>query len=238
MRGLTSAEAARRLASYGPNMVVPKQGAEGLRRWLRTLADPMVVLLLLAAGVYAALGEARDAIVMAAALAPILAVDAILEGRAGRALAKLRQLTEPRVQVLRDGTWTSRPIEELVPGDVFNVQEGDVLPADALLTEGSDVIADESALTGESVPAPKAGQADSRLLAGTVLVSGRGVAEVTATGARTDYGKIGALVAAVKPEPTPLQVSISRLVRRLFVGAIAICVAVVLLSLVRGLGAR
>jgi P-type Ca2+ transporter type 2C len=238
MRGLTSAEAARRLASYGPNMVVPKQGAEGLRRWLRTLADPMVVLLLLAAGVYAALGEARDAIVMAAALAPILAVDVILEGRAGRALDKLRQLTEPRVQVLRDGTWTSRPIEELVPGDVFNVQEGDVLPADALLTEGSDVIADESALTGESVPAPKAGQADSRLLAGTVLVSGRGVAEVTATGARTDYGKIGALVAAVKPEPTPLQVSISRLVRRLFVGAIAICVAVVLLSLVRGLGAR
>jgi P-type Ca2+ transporter type 2C len=169
---------------------------------------------------------------------PILAIDVLLEGRAERTLDKLRQLTEPRVPVLRDDSWTTLPIEELVPGDLIRVQEGDVLPADCQLLEGSDVIADESALTGESVPVSKDAVAESKLLAGTVLLSGRGMAAVETTGASTDYGKIGALVASVSPAPTPLQESISRLVKRLFVLAIAVCAGVVVLGFVRGLGAQ
>jgi Ca2+-transporting ATPase len=202
------------------------------------IADPMVILLVLAAVVYAALGEISDAVVMSIALVPILAVDLVLEGRAERTLERLRQLTEPRVNVLRDGQWRALPVEELVPGDVVRVQEGDVLAADCRILEGSDLIADESALTGESVPVPKDMSTEVNLFAGTTLLSGRGVAEVVRTGARAEYGKIGALLATVKPGPTPLQVSISKLVRRLFVAAVAICVAVVVLGLVRGLGAH
>ncbi len=200
------------------------------------LADPMVILLLLAAAIYGALGEIKDALVMSVALVPILAVDVLLEGRAERTLDKLRQLTEPKAMTLRDGSWTDLAVDQLVPGDVIQVREGDVLPADSQLLEGSDVIADESALTGESAPVPKQPASDGRLLAGTVLLSGRGLAEVTGTGAATEYGKIGALVAGVKPAPTPLQQSISRLVRRLFVAAIAVCLGVVALGLLRGLG--
>lgn len=234
--GLSQQEVTRRLAAFGPNTIVPAEQTRGLRRWLQMMADPMVVLLLLAALVYAALGEVKNAIVMSIALVPILAVDVLLEGRAERTLDKLRRLTEPRVTVRRDGQWQSIEVEGLVPGDVIRLQEGNVLPADCLLVEGSDIIADESALTGESIPVPKQPAGDAKLLAGTVLVSGRGIGEVTATGGRTEYGAIGALVSAVKSEPTPLQRSISGLVRRLFVVAIVVCAGVVALGLMRGLG--
>jgi Ca2+-transporting ATPase len=170
LSGLTTDEAARRLASIGPNTIVPSDGQKGLRRWLRMVADPMVVLLLLAAVIYAALGEVKNAVVMSIALVPILAVDVVLEGRAERTLDKLRRLTAPRVEVRRDGQWTSLAVDVLVPGDVVRVQEGDVLPADCRLLEGSDVIADESALTGESVPVPKQPGGAEPLLAGTVLL--------------------------------------------------------------------
>ncbi|HLG69664.1 MAG TPA: cation-transporting P-type ATPase [Chloroflexota bacterium] len=236
-RGLTSAEAARRLRAIGRNEIVPRSRSEGLRRWLRMAADPMVILLIAAALIYAALGEVRDAVVMTVALVPIVLVDLLLEGRAERTLDKLRQLTEPRVATLRDGTWTSVSVEELVAGDVIRLQEGDVLAADCRLVDGSDLIADESALTGESLPISK-GPAEPNLFAGTTLLSGRGLAEVVATGPRTEFGKIGALVAAVKLGPTPLQRSISKLVRRLFVGAVLICAAVVIVGLARGLGAQ
>ncbi|HUZ77137.1 MAG TPA: HAD-IC family P-type ATPase [Chloroflexota bacterium] len=150
--GLSSKEAARRLVSFGPNVVVPKQRSHGLRRWLQMMAYAMVILLVLAALIYAALGAVKDA--MSIALVPILAVDVLLEGRGERTLDKLRQLTEPKVTALRDGSWASLAVELLVPGDVIRVQEGDILPADCRLLQGSDVIADESALTGESVPVP------------------------------------------------------------------------------------
>ncbi len=199
----------------------------------------MVILLISAAAVYALLGERRDAMVMAAALLPILAVDLLLEGRAERTLESLRRLTEPTALVLRDAAWTSIRVELLVPGDIIRVQEGDVLPADCRLIAGSDITADESALTGESVPVPKApGDGNDRLLAGTVVLGGRGVAEVLATGQATEYGKIGALTASVEHTATPLQESMGRLMRRLFVGALALCLAVVTLGLARGLGAR
>ena len=237
-RGLTTTEAAARMAAIGPNVIVPVQQTNRLKRWLQMMGDPMVILLLLAAVVYAALGEIQDAVVMCVALVPILAVDVLLEGRAERTLDKLRKLTEPRVSVLRDGSWAAILVDLLVPGDVIRLQEGDILPADCELLLGSDVIADESALTGESIPVPKHVSDDANLLAGTVLLSGRGLAEVTKTGPRTDYGRIGALVAAVKPGPTPLQHSISDLVKRLFVGAMGVCGAVVVLGLARGLGTR
>ncbi len=198
----------------------------------------MVILLLAAAAIYAALGEQRNALVMAIALVPILGVDVLLEGRAERTLDRLRVMTEPKVRVRRDGDWMTLPVELLVPDDVIGVQEGDVLAADCRLLDGSDVIVDESTLTGESRPVVKDVRGDDKLFAGTVLLSGRGIACVTTTGPATEYGKIGTLVAGLRPVPTPLQRSISHLVRRLFVVAIAVCLGVVFLGLLRGSGAR
>jgi len=235
--GLTSAQAGERLRTFGPNIVVPKRRYGRLRRWAGIVADPMVLLLLVASGIYLALGEVSDAAVMGAALVPVLAMNVLLEGRAEHTLEKLRALNEPRATVMRDGQWRGVPIEELVPGDVIRVQEGGVLPADGFLLDGSDVMADESALTGESQPVSKQPSV-GMLLAGSSLLSGRGVAEIRKTGASTEYGQIGQLLGQLKTEATPLQQGIRHLVGRLFIGALVLCGAVVALTIARGMDPR
>ncbi|MEK7873664.1 MAG: cation-transporting P-type ATPase, partial [Chloroflexota bacterium] len=234
--GLTQEEARRRLSVHGRNVLVPKEKGAAWRRFLQPALDPMVMLLLIAAGVYVALGETRDATVMVAALVPVVGINWVLEVRAQQTLDKLREHALPRARVYRDGTLQMVSVEELVPGDVCDLREGDVIPADAVILSGSDLIADESALTGESLPVNKtpssegkpggpAGRAavpahgghgpESSLLAGTVLVSGRAVARVSVTGPRTQYGEAGALAAQSKVELTPLERAIRHLLRRL-----------------------
>ena len=241
--GLTRQEAERLLVVHGPNVLVPRERGASWRRFLQPALDPMVMLLLIAAGVYVALGATRDAIVMTVALVPVVGINWVLEVRAQRTLDKLRQHALPRARVYRDGTLQSVPVEELVPGDVCDLREGDVIPADAEILSGSDLAADESALTGESLPVSKAptsatgsGGPESALLAGTVLLSGRAVARVTATGPRTQYGEAGALAAHSKQEPTPLEQAIRHLLRRLGLLAGAVCLAVLGLEMARGSG--
>src|SRR5579872_6593290 len=159
IRGLTSAEAKERLAQYGPNELAPRAVRLGFLTWIkRLLMDPMVVLLLAASGTYWMLGDRPDAIVTLAALVPIFLVTAVLEQRADRALETLRALASPKVRVLRDGTAAVIAANELVPGDIMFVQEGDILAADGDLVTGLNLSVDESALTGESQPVRKAAE--------------------------------------------------------------------------------
>lgn len=238
--GLTSEQARARLAQYGPNRLVPEARRPVLLVWLlRPLTDPMAALLLIAGLTYATLREYLDAAVTLLALVPVVLVTLVLEWRAERALEHLRRLAAPAATVWRDGRRQVIPAEMLVPGDILFVQEGDVLSADAELLDGASLMVDESALTGESLPVPKEAQAgvDARLLfAGTTVLSGRGVARVTATGARTRYGQISRLVAEIKQSPTPFERLIRRLVRGLGVAALALCVAAGALELMRGRG--
>jgi Ca2+-transporting ATPase len=236
--GLTAAEAYHRRHLEGANVLVPQPRLAWLRRRVRPFTDPMVLLLLVAAPTYAAIGERRDAVVSVIALGPILAVDWLLEARAGRALQELRALTSPVARVCRDGTYDDVAVEDVVRGDLLEVREGDVVAADARVVDASQLLVDESGLTGEPFPVGKAvvDGPDGLLLAGTTVVSGRGIARVSATGPRTQYGQIGALLGAVRPSPTPLQHAANRLVRFLGGLALVLCVAVATAELARGRG--
>jgi Ca2+-transporting ATPase len=237
--GLSSIDAAARLARDGPNVVVAERRAHRFKRLLGPLADPMVALLLLAAPTYLLIGETTDAIVAFVALGPIIAVGWLLESRAERTLDQLRRLTAPTATALRDGTERQVPVETLVVGDVVRIHEGDVVPADAVVIDLTQLLVDESALTGESLPANKQTGTDgdeSRVWAGTTVLSGRALARISATGTATRYGRIGTLVAAARSPLTPLQASLARLVRALAVIAAAFCAAVVGAQLLHGDG--
>ena len=243
--GLSSSEAAERLARHGPNVIVPDARSARLRRWLGPLADPMVALLLVAAPTYLLIGETADAIVAFAAIVPIAAVGWSLEARAERTLAQLRRLSAPHARVVRDGAELRIPADDVVVGDLVWVHEGDVVPADARVVELTQLLVDEASLTGESLPVAKALSSsaehddeddESMIWAGTTVLAGRALAEVTATGTETRYGRIGVLVAEVRRHLTPLQRALTRLVRLLAVIAVLFCVAVMVAELARGRG--
>lgn len=240
MTGLTSAEAAARLRRHGPNRLVPEQRRPPLLTWLlHPLTDPMVLLLLAAATTYLLLGDTVDAAVSLTAIVPIALVTLVLEARAERTLERLRRLTAPKAAVWRDGRRQLIPAEEVVPGDLLLLQEGDIIAADGYLIAGRQVVVDESALTGESVPAIKDEgdeAAERAVYAGTTVLSGRGVATVTVTGAATQYGRIGTLVAQIRSPATPLQQLIRRLISRLAIGAGVFSVAVIAVELLQGGG--
>ncbi|HEU4642045.1 MAG TPA: cation-translocating P-type ATPase [Gemmatimonadaceae bacterium] len=240
--GLTTREADALLARHGPNLLVPERRRTRLLLWLlRPLVDPMTVLLLVAGAIYAALGDRVDAIVVLAALAPIAAVTLVLESRSERALERLRRLTAPTVTVLRDGARAIIPADRVVPGDLLYVAEGDVIPADGALVGGGPLVVDESALTGESLPAERYAARDDvedgdELFAGTTVLSGHGAARVTVTGARTRYGRVGTLVAEIEQPRTPLERSARRLVVRFGAVAAVACLAVAAIEFARGAG--
>ncbi|HSP03382.1 MAG TPA: cation-transporting P-type ATPase [Acidimicrobiales bacterium] len=238
-RGLTSGEAAERLARDGPNDIVPVHRGQRLKRLLGPFADPMVALLLVAAPTYLLIGETTDALVALVALGPIAAVGWLLESRAERTLDQLRRLAARTAAVVRDGVDQTVPASSLVVGDLVRVLEGDVVPADAAVTELTQLLVDESSLTGESLPASKQVEAvgdEAMIWAGTTVLSGRALARVTGTGRATRYGQIGALVAAGRSPLTPLQRGLVRLVRGLTVVAGVFCIAVVAATLLHGDG--
>jgi Ca2+-transporting ATPase len=230
---ITTAEARARLVRYGPNTLAPRDRLGALREILHLLADPMAVMLVATAVVYFALGEKRDGVVMLVALAPILAVDAVLELRSRAALRKLALAVAPRARVVRGDEVVEIPTEEIVPGDRLLLREGDVVHADGVISSSANLSIDESSLTGESEPQSKAPEA--AFYAGSRVLAGHGQGEVTETGARTRFGD-AARLAREAEALTPLQRRVRHLVTRLSVVAVAIAIAVLVLALVRGEG--
>lgn len=229
--GLSSREAAARLASVGPNRLVVVPRWQRARRALAMIADPMALMLLVAGVLDLVLGHRTDAVILFAALLPVLGVDVLLEARSERALAALRAAVAPTARVLRDGGEREIATEALVPGDLMLVREGDLAFADARLVDGN-VTVDESHLTGESEPCVR-GIGDP-IHAGSRVVAGRARAEVTLTGRATAYGKIAALVAEAIGGQTPLQQRIRRIVRGLFGLALIAVVVQLTVDLVLG----
>ena len=190
----------------------------------------MALMLAAAAIVYHALGEKTDALVLLGAIVPVLAVDVVLEHRSRTALEKLAAVVAPLATVMRDGVEREIPSRSIVRGDLMLVREGGVAHADGVLRSAAHLALDESQLTGEAEPVAKeaiARDADagvvseaSRVYTGSRAVSGRGWAEVTATGAHTRYGAIAAMVAEAETRLTPLQIKTAAFVRSLVVGAV------------------
>ncbi|MEV0159099.1 cation-translocating P-type ATPase [Nonomuraea fuscirosea] len=231
LTGLTSAEAAARLARYGANLLPQRPPVPLWRRIATQLRDPLIIVLLIAAVLTVTTGDWPDATVIMLVIVVNTTVGVVQEVRADRAITALAQLAGPEARVVRDGRQRQIPSSDVVMGDLLILAEGDIVPADAEVHEAAALLVDESALTGESVPVDK--RAGEPLSSGTVVVRGRGRAQVTATGAASASGRIASLM--VKSTGlTPLQ---RRLVGvgRLLAGVAVLLSAVVLaLGLVRG----
>ncbi len=245
--GLSQATAAERLATDGPNALTQKPGTPWWRLFAGQFTSPLVWLLVAAAGVSGALGQGIEAIAIGTIIALNAVVGFVQEFRAQSSVLALRALTAPRARVERDGVHALVPATEVVVGDLLVLEAGDVVAADAQVVEANRLATVEAALTGESAPsekstvdagpeAPLAEQAN-HLFMGTPVATGTGRAIVTATGARTELGKIASLLDSASEVKTPLQVQLSRVSRVLMVACLAVVALVALLGVVRGVPA-
>ena len=246
--GLSEAEAAERLRRFGPNRLPEPARKHVAGLLLEVLREPMFLLLVLAAGLYLVLGDPAEGALLLAFAGLSVGLVVVQSYRSERALDALRAMAAPMARVRREGRVRAVAAAELVPGDLIVVAEGERVPADAVLREGGDLRVDESLLTGESVPVAKqvapwgvdapgtpGGEGGVGLFAGTLVVSGHGLAEVVCTGLATQAGRIGASLAGIVVEKTLLQQSMGRLVRLLGLMAGAVSLAVfVLHGLLRG----
>src|SRR5919199_6755310 len=251
-RGLGSATAANRLALLGRNELNPPPPISPLHLLLEQFTDFIVLVLIAAAvisGGIALYSNKPEELINPIAILAIVVLNAFLgffqEYRAERALAALRQLAAPNARVIRDGEALTIPAAQLVPGDLIELNSGDIVPADARVATSLHLRVDESALTGESVPVEKYSRVmldedtplDARcnmVHAGTVVVYGRGTALVTATGMRTQLGQIAQLVSEIKEEETPLQQRLDRVGQWLVYVSLAIVAIIFPLGLLRG----
>jgi Mg2+-importing ATPase len=209
-RGLTSAEARRRLAAIGPNEPAPRQHITLVRQIVSLFSNPLVLILLMASLISATLGEAVSAAIIVGIVLLSIALNSIQTYRSQRAVERLRQTVALTATVLRDGQWREVPRPELVPEDVIRLTAGDLVPADATLLDARDLHVQEAALTGESLPvekrapdpgaSPAPDDGDHRVFLGTSVVSGSATAIVTATGRRTVFGDIAGRLSRRAPE--------------------------------------
>jgi P-type Ca2+ transporter type 2C len=245
-QGITSVEADERRARYGANALQTIRPRPAWRILLDQFASLVVALLAVAASVALATGDIVDAIAILAVLVINALVGFATEWQAGRALDGLRRQTCTTARVRRDGQETTVAAEELVPGDIIIMSAGDRVPADARIIESASLRVEESALTGESATVDKSPQPvafdallaerSSMLYLGTSICAGRAIALVTATGANTELGRIGKLVASAKDETTPLKRKLDELGRRLVYIVLIVGAVVMLAGWMRGDG--
>ncbi len=238
--GLTTEAADARLAQVGPNKLPapPRRPT-----WLRILShfqDVLIYILLASAALKAIMGDWIDFVVILAVAVINAGIGVVQEGRAERAMAGIKDMLSAHAQALRDGEWMLIDAGHLVPGDVVRVRSGDRVPADLRLTEVVNLRVEESALTGESVPAAKqsdpvaeaAGVGDRSSLAfsGTLVSAGTGQGVVVATGAATEIGRITTLMSDVEPLETPLTRTLAALGKRLALGVLLVALVMVVVG--------
>lgn len=211
--GLTSAVAASRLQAEGPNELRTSQRRALTAIVHDVLKEPMFILLLFAGAIYLLMGDRGEALALLGFVIVIMSITVLQERRTDNALTALRDLSSPRALVMRDGRAQRIAGRDLVRQDRLLLAEGDRVPADACLLQVHELAADESMLTGESVAVSKV--TGEMLYAGTMIVSGQGVAIVSATGQRTEMGRIGQSLENIGLQTSPLREEMGRLTRRL-----------------------
>ncbi len=226
--GLDDQSVALRLSEDGPNELGASQRRSLLTIILDVLREPMFLLLLGAGGIYLTMGDAREALVLLGFVLVIVLVTVFQERRTDNTLNALRDLSSPRALVMRNGRAVRIPGTEVVRDDVLIVSEGDRVAADGVLLEAHELAANESLLTGESEPVSKQAGED-RLYAGTMVVRGQGIMRVTATGQRTELGRIGKSLDNIALAASPLQEEMALLTRRVAIIGISLCVLLVAL---------
>ena len=243
--GLSSAEADRRLAEYGPNEL---QAAAGVSPWhilWQQFKNVLIIILLIATLLSAFLGHGIEAVAIAVIVLFAVLLGFVQEYRAERAIEALREMAAPTATVVRDGEEAELPAHDIVPGDVTFLRAGDKVPADVRLLEAINLQIEEAALTGESVPVEKQVAAiagadlalgDRRNMgyAGTVVTYGRGRAVVVGTGMNSEFGKIAGMLQSIETGRTPLQENLDRVGAVLARASFVIVGIIVVLGLLRG----
>jgi len=245
--GLSGQEALNRLKQHGYNELPSTQHRTFLAIALEIIQEPIFLLLIACGVIYLFLGDAQEALILLGFVFFIIGINLYQEQKTERSLEALRDLSSPRALVIRDGERQRIAGREVVKGDLIVVEEGDRIPADAILLWSTHLTVDESLLTGESVPVRKravhpeedpeqlsatlrpGGDDLPCLYSGTLAVQGQGIAQVQATGIHTEMGKIGKALQTVAPEDTVLQKETRRIVGKLTIVALAICAAVVVI---------
>jgi Ca2+-transporting ATPase len=237
--GLSQAQAARRLATDGPNELPSSRPRSPWQIAKTVLREPMILLLLAAGTIYLLLGDPREAVVLIASIFAVTGISLFQNHKTERALEALRDLSSPRALVIRDNVYRRIPGREVVRGDAVVLREGDRVPADGVLMSGANLNVDESLLTGESVAVAKAvrtplpevishpgGDGLPFVYSGTLVTGGQGIARVLATGAATEIGRIGKVLGTVGAQPTRLQEETGRIVRIIALGSLLLCLVV------------
>lgn len=255
--GLTAAEASARLASVGPNKLDEEEKTPLWKRFFEQMADPMVIMLLVAAAISVITGfiqgepEWADAAIILSVVILNSVLGVVQEAKSEQALAALQEMSAAQSKVVRDGKLVHMASSELVPGDIVLLEAGDSVPADCRVLESASMKIEEAALTGESVPVEKhaeqielaAGTDDVPLgdrknmcYMGSTVVYGRGRAVVVGTGMHTEMGKIATALTQAKKELTPLQMKLNELSGILTKLVLAICVIIFAVDIVRNFG--
>ena len=251
--GLSSAEAASRQKKFGPNKLEEAEKTPLWIRFFQQMADPMVIMLIVAAIISAVTGAIQgeidfaDVIIIMTVVIINSALGVIQEAKSEEALAALQEMSAAQSKVIRDGKLVMLHSSELVPGDVILLEAGDSVPADCRVIESATMKIEEAALTGESVPVEKhanqieldgaddvpLGDRKNMCYMGSTVVYGRGRAVVVGTGMDTEMGKIAGALTEAKEELTPLQVKLDELSRILTKLVIVICVVIFAVDVLR-----
>ena len=220
-KGLTDKEVEELRKKYGKNEIVTEKKENFVIKVIHIICEPMFLLLMIAATIYFILGEPRDGIVMLVFVVGIIMIDIIQEWKTDKTLNALKDLSEPRIRVLRNGKKIEIPSAELVPGDIMYIHEGVKIPADGFVIKCSGLRVDESSLTGEAEGVWKNSNEDKTddywkknyCYQGTLVTQGTGIIKVDKIGSETEYGKIGYNISKAVESKTPLQSQTDKLVK-------------------------
>ena len=252
--GLTGAVAQQRLSEFGPNKLDEEEKTPLWKRFFEQMADPMVIMLIVAAAISAITGtiqgepEWADVIIILTVVVINSVLGVVQEAKSEQALAALQEMSAAQSKVIRDGRLEHLPSADLVPGDIVLLEAGDSVPADCRIIESASMKIEEAALTGESVPVEKhtepivlaegtddvpLGDRKNMCYMGSTVVYGRGTAVVAATGMKTEMGKIADALTTAKKELTPLQIKLNELSGILTKLVLGICVVIFAVDLIR-----
>ncbi|OGV56656.1 MAG: ATPase [Lentisphaerae bacterium GWF2_52_8] len=244
LKGLSSNEVQERLSRDGYNELPSAKGRGIWRIIFEVFHEPMFLLLVGCGSIYLLVGDLEEALMLLGFVLVIIGITVYQERKTERALEALRDLSSPRALVIRDGEQLRIPGREVVMGDIIMIREGDRIPADAALIWAMNLQADESLLTGESVPVHKTSLEDEKampppegrraggdglpfIFSGSLVVQGQGVARVFSVSGNTEMGKIGKALQCIEEGDTPLQKETARIVKNIFIVAIVLCAIVV-----------
>ncbi len=245
--GLTVKEVSDKLQKEGYNELPSQKKQSALQIFFNVVREPMLLLLLGSGAIYLFLGETKDAIMLLTFVFVVVGITFYQERKTERALEALKNLSSPRALVIRDGKQIRIPGREVVVGDIIILREGDRVPADATVLSATNLLVDESLLTGESLAVRKSnwdgkmrlshpgGEDLPFVFSGTLVTQGRAVASVTSIGINTEMGKIGKSLSSIEEEQTLLQKETGRIVRNFAIAGLALCILVIVVyGLTRG----